>query len=525
MMKESFFHTIKLIAIPILIFLTACGALPPRSGPFIPQTTTLTPNVPITGAGPSVAVKDQTTDGTSVDVEDVVSQGPGWMVIHNQVNGTVGDPIGETPVNNGDNKNVVVKIDPTKATGTMYAMLHMDAGIVGKYEFPGPDVPVMVNGAMLSPAFNATIQAASMGTATPDMGMSMTTPAINGNTPLVKVSDQALNGNSVMVDDVVSSGSGWIVIYTTNAQGQPDQAIGHAAVKDGDNPDVMVQVDPSKAQGTLDAQLQVDQGTVGTFEYPGPDQPVMMGVQMIAGTFKILIAAQAGSNSAATPMVLQPSVTVKDQEVVNGTVTIPQVVSNGNWWLVIHRQDSNGTMGEYIGQTQIKNGINTNVVVKINLSLATPVLYAMLHEDNPPVGILEFPGSDTPVFVNGQMVAPAFNVSGLTQDITINIHKVSDTVSFLTDSDGRSLYISLKDTSGKSNCTGDCLKVWQPLLAKGRVLAGAGVAQANLGILLLPSGDRQVTYLGLPLYTYSKDVNPGDTGGQGIDGVWFLVTP
>jgi hypothetical protein len=50
-------------------------------------------------------VNDQTTDGTSVMVADAFSQGPGWMVIHSQVNGTVGPAIGETHLNPGDNKN------------------------------------------------------------------------------------------------------------------------------------------------------------------------------------------------------------------------------------------------------------------------------------------------------------------------------------------------------------------------------------------------------------------------------------
>jgi len=514
MKKAAIIPYFVLFIVPLLIGLSACGAIPTRGNPA---------NLPVTGGNPSVTVNDQTVNGNSVMVADVVSNGPGWLVIHNQVNGTVGDPVGEVPVSNGDNKNVIVQIDPTKATGTMYAMLHVDAGTVGKYEFPGPDVPVMVSGSMLAPAFNAAIQAvAAAATTTPDMGM--TTPSGTGMAPMVKVSDQPLNGSSVMVDEVVSQGPGWIVIYTTNAQGQPDQPIGHAAVSDGDNQNVMVQVDASKAQGTLDAQLQADKGTPGTFEYPGPDQPLMVGVQMIANTFKIL-AAQSSSGGAATPVVLQPSVTVTDQQIQNGTVTIPQVVSNGNWWLVIHRQDASGQMGEYIGQTLIKNGINTNVVVKINMSLATPVLYAMLHVDNAPFGILQFPGSDSPVMINGQMIAPSFHVTGLSQDITINIHKVSDTVSFLTTGDGLSLYISLKDTGGKSNCDATCLQTWHPLLAAGRVIAGPGVDQTKLGVILLANGTKQVSYLGAPLYTYSKDVNPGDTTGQGINGVWFLVTP
>lgn len=621
-------------------------------------------------ANPSVIVKDQEYDGTAVIVADVFSQGTGWMVIHSQVAGTLGPPIGYTQVNSGDNRNVAVKIDPAQATPVMYAMLHTDAGVVGKYEFPGPDVPVMVDGQMLAPAFTATVHSdtanitpaltvvdqnitdgkvtiasvassgpgwvaihtqgadgnpgpeigytavksgisinvvviidatkatavmfallhtdagilgkyefpgpdvlqqangqmislsfktsASAGitptlvannlyptsgstqsaasTPTPDMYMAMSTPAgtptpdmymstpAGNTTPMVKVSDQPVVGGMILVDEVVSVGPGWIVIYTTNASGQPYQPIGNTAVMDGDNLNVQVQVDPSMAQGTLYALLQVDAGIVGTFEYPGMDAPVMVGVQMIASTFKITTAAQATSGPS-TPVVLQPSINVSDQALNNGTVTIAQVVSNGNWWLVIHRQDPDGSMGEYIGAILIKNGVSQNVVVKIDLKRATPVLYAMLHEDHGIIGTLEFPGPDVPVMVNGQMITPQFNVTGLTQDVTINIQKVSDTVSYLTDGMGMSLYISLQDAPGKSNCSAVCLTVWRPLLVGGKILAGSGVNLANLGFITLPDGTHQVTYLGVPLYTYSKDLNPGDTTGQGVDGEWFLVTP
>jgi predicted lipoprotein with Yx(FWY)xxD motif len=526
MNKKSIISTFRLFALFVLVALTACSyfQVPGGQGSPQPQATAV---VPVTGENPSVSVNDQESDGTSVIVADAFSQGPGWMVIHSQVNGAVGPAIGETQLNTGDNKNIVVKIDPAQASAVMYAMLHVDAGTVGKYEFPGPDVPVMFNGNMLTPPFKATLHTAAANTPTQSAGnMAMTTPSTGSSAALVKVSDQALTGGAVTVEDVVSPGPGWVVIYTTDAYGKPDQPIGHAAVKDGDNPMVMVPVDPTKAQGTLYAQLHTDGGAIGTFEYPGPDAPVMLGVQMISSSFKILNGqSAAGPAGPATPAVLQPSVTVSDQDVQNGTVTVQQIVSNGNWWLVIHRQNPDGTMGEYIGEILIKNGINTNVVVNINMKLATPVLYAMLHEDHDPIGVLDFPGPDVPVMLNGQMIAPSFNVTGLAQDTIINVKKVSDTVSFLTDAQGKSLYISLSDTPGKSNCTGDCLTVWKPLLVNGRVLPGSGVVQANLGVISLPNGTRQVTYLGAPLYTYYKDVNPGDTNGQGIAGVWFLVTP
>jgi predicted lipoprotein with Yx(FWY)xxD motif len=285
----------------------------------------------------------------------------------------------------------------------------------------------------------------------------------------------------------------------------------------------MVQVDTTKAQGTLYAQLHADKGVIGTFEFPGVDEPMMVGVEMIASTFKI-ITGQAPTG-IPTPAVLQPSIAVSDQDVKDGTVTVSQVVSNGNWWLVIHRQNSDGSMGEYIGNTLLKNGVNTNVVVKIDLKKATPVLYAMLHEDHGVIGVLEFPGPDGHVMVNGHMITPKFNVTGLTQDVTINIQKVSNTVSYLTNEQGMSLYISLQDAPGKSNCNAACLMVWQPLLVNGKIIAGSGVKLANLGIITLPDGTHQVTYLGAPLYTYTKDVNPGDTHGHGLDGIWFLVAP
>ena len=523
MYKNLISSGLRLSVVALLVALTACSYFPTAGGQGnsqVPPTSV----IPNTGGNPSVTVHDQPTDGTSVIVADAFSQGPGWMVIHSQVNGTVGPAIGETQLNPGDNKNIVVKIDPTQATSVMYAMLHIDAGTIGSYEFPGPDVPVMFNGSMLSPAFNAAIHAAAANTPTSAAGnMVMDTPSAGGTDLLVKVSDQPLAGNSVMVEEVVSSGPGWIVIYSTDGYGQPDQPIGHAAVKDGDNQMVMVPVDPKSAQGTLFAQLHVDKGTVGTFEYPGPDAPVMLGAKMIGSAFKITSGQAAAA--PAKPGALQPSITVSDQAIQNGTVTIGQIVSNGNWWLVIHRQNSDGTMGEYIGETLIKNGINTNVVVKINTSLATPVLYAMLHEDHGVIGVLEFPGPDVPVMVNGQMVAPPFNVTGLAQDVTINVQNAAGSVAYLTDGQGKSLYLSLNDTPGTSNCNPACLAQWPPLLVGKRVIAGPGVLQSNLGVILLQSGAHQVTYKGAPLYYYYKDINPGDTNGQGLGGTWFLVTP
>ena len=95
-----------------------------------------------------------TVVNNTVTIDKVVSAGPGWMTIHADKNGTPGEVIGFSAVADGENTGVVVTIDSKKTTTKLYAMLHIDAGIVGTYEFPGADVPAKAeDGSMISPAF------------------------------------------------------------------------------------------------------------------------------------------------------------------------------------------------------------------------------------------------------------------------------------------------------------------------------------------------------------------------------------
>jgi hypothetical protein len=116
----------------------------------------VSPAFDVTGIDPRVVVKDQSVSSGWVTVAEVLSDGPGWMVIHTDSNGKPGPVIGHSSVADGLTRNVQVQIDPSAATATLYAMLHTDAGVVGTYEFPGADVPVMVDGKMMSPGFAAS---------------------------------------------------------------------------------------------------------------------------------------------------------------------------------------------------------------------------------------------------------------------------------------------------------------------------------------------------------------------------------
>jgi predicted lipoprotein with Yx(FWY)xxD motif len=97
----------------------------------------------------------------------------------------------------------------------------------------------------------------------------------------------------------------------------------------------------------------------------------------------------------------------------------------------------------------------------------------------------------------------------------------------LVDSKGNTLYVFLNDTGDTSTCTGDCAASWPALVAKGEVKAGGGgdVDASILGTTQRDDGSMQVTYNGHPLYHFAGDQAPGDTNGQGVGDVWFVVSP
>jgi hypothetical protein len=105
---------------------------------------------------PYVEAKDQELQDSKVTIEYVVSVGPGWIVIHNDKGGKPGDVIGYSPVADGVNKNVVVTIDKSKKTDTLWAMLHSDTGKIGTFEFPGGDPPVMEMDKIVMKSFKVT---------------------------------------------------------------------------------------------------------------------------------------------------------------------------------------------------------------------------------------------------------------------------------------------------------------------------------------------------------------------------------
>ncbi|SKB52821.1 Predicted lipoprotein with conserved Yx(FWY)xxD motif [Arthrobacter sp. 49Tsu3.1M3] len=91
---------------------------------------------------------------------------------------------------------------------------------------------------------------------------------------------------------------------------------------------------------------------------------------------------------------------------------------------------------------------------------------------------------------------------------------------------GLSVYFFAKNTkdSGNSVCTGACLTSWPAVTSPTATPPVNGVT-GKVGTIPTADGKMQVTINGLPIYYYSKDQTAGDINGQGVGGVWYLVSP
>ena len=96
---------------------------------------------------------------------------------------------------------------------------------------------------------------------------------------------------------------------------------------------------------------------------------------------------------------------------------------------------------------------------------------------------------------------------------TVSIKRISGAGRVLVDSRGRALYRNAQEHGAMVLCKGECVSIWKPLdvhgKPKGKSLPG------KLGVAKRPGGQRQVTYNGKRLYTFTLE-KPGKVTGDGL---------
>jgi predicted lipoprotein with Yx(FWY)xxD motif len=101
----------------------------------------------------------------------------------------------------------------------------------------------------------------------------------------------------------------------------------------------------------------------------------------------------------------------------------------------------------------------------------------------------------------------------------------SDLGQIIVDGEGKTLYMFDPDTAGTPTCYDECAAAWPALLADdaASVTAGTGLDASKITVVARTDGGSQVKYGNWPLYYFANDAAAGDTNGQGLNDVWWVI--
>ena len=120
--------------------------------------------------------------------------------------------------------------------------------------------------------------------------------------------------------------------------------------------------------------------------------------------------------------------------------------------------------------------------------------------------------------------APAPGPGPEASPMTIGTRMMDVVGDYLVDSDGMTLYYFTNDEEGMSHADSTILATW-PVFYAGDFKVSSGLSAADFGTITRSDGKMQTTFRGWPLYYYRGDNAAGDTNGQGLNDIWFVVSP
>jgi len=110
-------------------------------------------------------------------------------------------------------------------------------------------------------------------------------------------------------------------------------------------------------------------------------------------------------------------------------------------------------------------------------------------------------------------------------DANVRVSQHPELGAILVNMGGMTLYTFDNDEDMQSNCYDACAESWPPEIFTGNALTiGSYIAKGTIDTITRSDGNSQITYKGMPLYTWINDQAPGDAGGESING-WNVVKP
>lgn len=329
-------------------------------------TATNTP-VPAPVAPIINAANQPLTDTGELEIASVVTPEDGWLVLYAMPDGELGEVLAFTAVATGLNQALSLTIDPQQATATLVAMLHIDGGESGEFEFPdGLDLPLEWESAMIATIFTLNFQLSE---------------------PVVEVADQVVTEDGVVqVDSVLLPQDGWLAIHA-EVDGRLTELLGVVPLAAGLHEGVAITIPWREGTPTLYGALYADNGRSLYFDYQAED---------------ILLQTNGEPVVAKFDVTYPPDIFVLDQPLVDGMFEVERVISNGPGWLVAYF-DEDGEPGLIIGSAPLADGLNERVQVEILETAVTSIIHLRLHEDSEPGDDFDFPRLDQPIFYEGRL--------------------------------------------------------------------------------------------------------------------------
>ncbi len=124
---------------------------------------------------------------------------------------------------------------------------------------------------------------------------------------------------------------------------------------------------------------------------------------------------------------------------------------------------------------------------------------------------------------HGGGTTPTANTSGTvikSASVTVN----GTPKSILTNAQGMTLYYRTSDAPPSTVCSGGCASAWPPLVMSGSSTPSSAASLPGKLTIVTDANGNQVEYNGHPLDTYSGDTAAGQTNGEGVAGIWHVVT-
>lgn len=240
--------------------------------------------------------------------------------------------------------------------------------------------------------------------------------------------------------------------------------------------------------------------------------------------------AETTTTAAPGPPTSPAEVVFEDQESDGTEIVVASVTLPSPGFIAVHG-NSDGAPGPVVGYSHLlPAGTSTDVAVSLDAPLeSTDLLFPMAHIDANENGEYEFFPPDE--VIDGPASTAGGEVAVVGAEVTVSEPSAgasiqvasTDLGEVLVDGDGNTLYLFTPDAQGDSTCYDDCETNWPPLTDGAE--AGSGVDAELVGSTTRSDGSTQVTYNDWPLYYFAGDVAPGDSNGQGINEVWFVVSP